>query len=244
MGWISSMVIVMMKPESWAAICGVCFLTGPGTAVGGENIRTGLPPLAAGSEAVRSVFDVKTVRPLDSSSFEGLRKYFSVRQQKNVDQFLDALTNLIATRNRVANRLGIKQEWWWPPDIGTDVHIVMKNDPLTDRAATPDKVSLTPSRLVDLKLIIEIKERYKEVARDGTNLGGTKLARVTLIPEGGRWVIDDITFTVHQYGKTNVTTLVQILAEDTKQLRNAQQNIANRKFEIRTARPASSVGRE
>jgi len=237
------MVILIMRARSWAAICGVCFFAGASIAVGAENIRTRLPLLTTGSEAVAKVFDVKTVRPLELSSFGRLRKYFSARQQKNVDQFLGALSNLIATRNRIAGRLGIKQEWWWPADVGTDVHIVMKHDPLTDRAMPPDELSITSTRLLDQKLTMRVEERYKEVARDGTDLGGTKVAKVSLVPEGGRWVIDDITFTVQQYGKRSATTLTQILAEDTNQLRNAREKIANRKFEIRTARPAQ-VDRE
>jgi hypothetical protein len=229
----------MLNVRLSLALYGVIILAGSSTGARGENVRPELLPLETASEAVRNLFDVKSVRPLGPSSFEPLRKYFSTRQQHNVDQFLRALDELMAARNRVAEQVGIKQEWWWPADIGTDVHIVMKNDPLTDRASIPDKVSMSAPTLLGRKVEISVEDRYKEIARDGTDLGGTKSSKVTLVPGHGRWVIDEIVFTVRQYGKTNVTSLEQILASDAKELRVARQKIANRKVEIRSARPTS-----
>jgi hypothetical protein len=229
----------MLNVRLSLALYGVIILAGSATATRDENLRPELPPLESASEAVRNVFDAKSVRPLERSSFEPLRTYFSSRQQHNVDQFLRALDELMAARNRVAEQVGIKQEWWWPADIGTDVHIVMKNDPLTDRGSIPDELSISPPTLLDRKVEISVEDRYKEIAQDGTDLGGTKSSKVTLVPGHGRWVIDDIVFTVRQYGRTNVTNLEQILAADTKKLRVARQKIANRKVEIRSAQPAS-----
>jgi hypothetical protein len=221
--------------------CGIPVIMGFHTAVYSEIPRnpSGLPPVATGSESVKKVFDVKQVRPLQPASFQPLRRYFSPTQQKHIDQFLRVLGELIAMRNRVADQVGIKQEWWWPADIGADVHAIMKNDPLTDRASVPDEVTISDPTLLGRKLEIKVEDRYNEIARDGTDMGGTKCSRVTLIPEDGRWVIDNVVFTVRQYGKTEVASLAQILATDTKQLRSAWQKMVNRKFEVRTPQPVS-----
>jgi hypothetical protein len=189
---------------------------------------------------VRRIFDVKGIRPLAPASFEPLRVYFSARQQRNIDEYLRVLNETTATRNRVAAQSGIKEEWWWPADIGTDVHIVMKNDPLTDRASVPDEVAMAAPKLLDRKLQITINEIYKEIAGDGTDLGGTKSSNVTLVPADGRWVIDKVVFVVRQYGKTTVTNLDEILDRNMKQLRLARQKMENRKFRVRTARPVKS----
>lgn len=202
-----------------------------------ENVRNQLPPVATGSEAVRTIFDVKGIRPLEPASFAPLRMYFSARQQRNIDEYLRVLNELTTARNSVAAQAGIKEEWWWPADIGTDVHVVMKNDPLTDRASVPDDVTMAAPRLLDRKLQITVNDTYKEIAGDGTDLGGTKLSNVTLVPADGRWVIDEIVFTVRQYGKTTVTGLDEILDRNIKQLRLARQKMGDRKFKVRTARP-------
>ena len=132
----------------------------------------------------------------------------------------------MAARNRVAEQLGIKQDWWWPGDVGTDVHAVMKNDPLTDRASVPDKVSISAPRLLDRKLEIGVEDRYEEIAADGTDLGGTKFSHVTLVPLNGRWVIEDVAFTVRQYGRTKSTTLTEILGQSTRRLQLARRGRA------------------
>lgn len=229
----------MLNTRLSLAFYSLIILVGPSVGSRGENVRPELPALETASETVRKVFEVKRVRPLERSYFESLRKCFSGRQQHNVDQFLRALDELMAARNRLSENLGIKEEWWWPADIGAEVHIVMKNDPLTDRASIPDEISVSAPTLLDRKVEISVEDRYKEIARDGTDLGGTKTSKVTLIPSDGRWVIDEIIFTVRQYGKTNVTSLEQILASDAKKLRVARQKIADRKVEIRSGRPSS-----
>jgi hypothetical protein len=227
--------------QLFVVIYGIPVITGFQTAVNSEIPRNpaGLPPVAIGSEAVKKVFDVKEVRPLQPASFQPLRRYFSARQQKRIDQFLRVLGELTLMRNRLADQLGIKQEWWWPADIGGHVHAIMKNDPLTDRASVPDEIRISDPTLLGRKLEIAVEDRYNEFARDGTDLGGTKSSRVTLIPEHGRWVIDNVVFTVRQYGTTKVTSLAQILAIDAKQLRFARQKMVNRKFEVRAPQPVS-----
>lgn len=221
------------------AICCASALSGSDQDSRAENVRTQLPQIATGLEAVTKVFDVKGIRSLEPPSFEPLRMYFSARQRRDIDEYLRALDQLTVTRSRVAREVGIKDEWWWPADIGTTVHMVIKNDPLTDRASVPDEVTISGPRLHDRKLRITVNETYKGVTADGTDLGGTKSSKVTLVPAEGRWVIDQVVFTVSQYGKTTVTSLDEILARNTKQLRLARQKIENRKFDVRTARPVS-----
>ena len=111
---------------------------------------------------------------------------------------------------------------------------------MTDRGSVPDAIRFSEPILRDRKLEIDVQERYDEVAADGTDLGGKKSAKVTLIPKEGRWVIDNVSFTVCQYGTTKMTTLAEILARDAKQLRVAQEKIEKQIFEIRTAKPVSN----
>ena len=198
-----------------------------------------LPPVVGGSEAVEKVFDINRVRPLEPASFQPLRRYFSVRQQKRIDQFLAALNQLTVKRNCLADRMGIRQDWWWPADLNLDVRALMKSDPLTDRALVPDEVRISDPTVFDRKLEIMVEDRYNEIARDGTDLGGTKSSRVTLIPENGRWVIDSIVFTVRQYERMTVTSLAQILDRNIKQLRLALRKIPRGELEVRTPKPAS-----
>ena len=223
-------------------ICGIPVLVASNAPFSGPNAREPieLPPVTTGSEVVKKVFGVRSLRPLERGSFEPLREYFSIKLQKEVDQFLRALDKLTATRNRVAARAGIKQGWWWPANVGADVHVITKNDQLTDRGSVPDAIRFSKPILRDRKLEIEVQERYDEIAADGTDLGGKKSSKVTLVPEKGRWVIDNISFTVDQYGTTKMTTLAEILARDAKQLRVAQEKIEKQRFEIRTAKPISN----
>lgn len=200
----------------------------------------GLPPATTGSEAVKKVFGVRSLRPLEPGSFEPLRKYFSVKLQKDVDQFLRALDTLTATRNRIAAKAGIKQDWWWPANVGADVRVVTKNDQLTDRGSVPDAIRFSEPILRGRNLEIEVQERYDEIAADGSDLGGKKTATVTLVPEAGHWVIDNVSFTVGQYGTTKMTTLAEILARDAKQLRIPQEKIEKQRFEVRTPKPVSN----
>jgi hypothetical protein len=233
---------MVMKAVNSQLLFGICCAFGVSVSVQGiraENVRTALPPAATGSEAVRRIFEVKGIRPLEPASFEPLRKYFSTRQQRNIDEYLRVLDELTVTRNRVAQQAGIKENWWWPADVGTNVHIIMKNDPLTDRASTPDEVSISAPTLLHRNLRITVDDTYKEIAGDGTDLGGTKSSKVTLVPADGRWVVDKVVFTVRQYRTTTVTSLDEILARETKQLRLIRQKMENRKFEVRAARPVS-----
>jgi len=231
-----------MKVQLLFFICSIPVLVASNAAVPEPTARNpiGLPPVTTGAQAVKKVFGVRSLRPLEPGSFEPLLKCFSIKLQKDVDQFLRALDTLTATRNRVAAKAGIKQDWWWPANVGTDVHVITKNDQLTDRGSVPDAIRFSEPSLRDRKLEIEVQERYDEIAADGTDLGGKKSAKVTLVPEEGRWVIDNVSFTVGQYGTTKMTTLAEILARDAKQLRVAQDKIANQRFEIRTAKPVSN----
>jgi hypothetical protein len=88
-------------------------------------------PQATAVEAVATVFTTQptdsrerslvtqqpinsSVRPLQKGTFEPLRKYFSIRQQRNIDRFLRALSDLADVRNRRAELVGIREGWWWP----------------------------------------------------------------------------------------------------------------------------------
>jgi hypothetical protein len=173
-----------------------------GTTALGYASGSELPPLATGSEAVRKVFDVGNVRPLQSSSFESLRKYFSAKQQKNIEEFLH-----------------------------TQDQLITKNDLLTDRSTRPDKLRISAPQLLNAKLEITVKEVYTEMAADGTNLGGTKISKVMLVPENHRWVIDEVAFQTRQYGRVKTETLTEILTGETKQLRAAWQKIEHGKVE-------------
>jgi hypothetical protein len=231
-----------MKVQLLFFICSIPVLVASDAAVPGPSARDpiGLPPVTTGSETVKKVFGVRSLRPLEPGSFEPLRKCFSIKLQKDVDQFLRALDKLTATRNRVAAKAGIKQDRWWPANVGADVHVITKSDQLTDRGSVPDAIRFSEPILRDRKLEIEVQERYDEIAADGTDLGGKKSAKVTLVPKEGRWVIDNVSFTVCQYGTTKMTTLAEILARDAKQLRVAQEKIEKQIFEIRTAKPVSN----
>jgi hypothetical protein len=230
-----------MKVQLLFVICSIPVLVASDADVPWSTAQDpiGLPPVTTGLEAVKKVFDVRILRPLEPGSFQPLRKFFSIKLQQDVDQFLRALNRLTSTRNRVAAKAGIKQDWWWPADLGTDIHVITKNDQLTDRGSVPDAIRFSEPILLDRKLEIDVQERYDEIAADGTDLGGKKSAKVTLVPEEGRWVIDNVSFTVRQYGTTKMTTLVEILAKDVKQLRVAQKKIEKHRFEIRAAKPVS-----
>jgi hypothetical protein len=95
---------------------------------------------------------------------------------------------------------------------------------------------MSAAKLLGRKLRITVDDIYKEIASDGTNLGGTKTSNVTFVPSDNRWVVDQILFTVHQYSRTTLIGLDEILARDIKQLRLIRQKIEKRKFEIREAR--------
>src|SRR5436309_4307517 len=119
------------------------------TVLGGMAISSGLatelPPLATSSEAVRKVFDVPNIRPLEHWSFEPLRNYFSMRQRKKVDEFLRASDDLMAARAHLAQRLEIQQQWWWPTTVDSfQISSVLskRRDFLTDRSENPKEIKI------------------------------------------------------------------------------------------------------
>jgi hypothetical protein len=152
------------------------------------------------------------VRPLQQSTFASLQKYFSGRQQRNVDQFLQALSDLIGARDRLAKKLDIREKWW-PTGIDlSKVDAALTQDLLTGRTDNPDKISISTPRLLDAKLEVSVQEAYTEHGQDRVLGSGHRTSIVTLIPQGDRWVIDEIkTTTIDAYGKTSTETLTQRL---------------------------------
>src|SRR5947209_2178651 len=112
MGWSNSMVMKAVNSRLLFTIYCAFRLSVSDHDMRAENIRTPLPPIATGSEAVTEIFDVKSIRLLQPASFAPLRKYFSVRQQRNIDKYLRALNELTITRNRIALQAGVKEKWW------------------------------------------------------------------------------------------------------------------------------------
>jgi hypothetical protein len=168
-----------------------------------------------------------SVRPLLDSTFEPLQKYFSVRQADNIREFLQALSDLIDTRNRLAKKLGINQKWWWPTGIDLlRVSSVVDQDLLTGRTDNPDKISMSIPRPVGGKLEVTIQEAYTEHGQDRVLGRGYRTSIVTLVPEKDRWVIDEIrTTTTDAYGETRAETLSQRLQNAVKPLRAAERDI-------------------
>jgi hypothetical protein len=155
------------------------------------------------------------VRPLQQSTFTSLREYFSGRQQRNVDQFLQALSDLIGARNRLAKKLDIREKWW-PTGIDLlKVDAPLTQDLLTGRTDNPDKISISTPRHLGAKLEVTVQEAYTEHGQDRVLGPGHRTSTVTLIQERDRWVVDEIkTTTTDAYGKTSTETL-------TRRLRNA-----------------------
>jgi hypothetical protein len=202
------------------------------------------PSLDTGTEAIKSVFarypkDKKEiwpisgyarhtpVRPLQQSTFASLQKYFSQKQQRNVDEFLRALSSLIDTRDRLARALGIYAKWWWPTGIDSlQVDGVLSRDLLTDRSDNPDQMTISKPKILDGKLEFIVKEVFTEVGQDRILGKGKKTSIVELIPESGRWVIDEVTSsTTDAYGATRVDTLTQLLHDATQTFRRTENAI-------------------
>jgi|GEM_PF-3711441 len=166
------------------------------------------------------------VRPLQQSTFVPLRQYFSGRQQRNVDQFLRALGDLINERDRLAKKLDIREKWW---PTGVDllkVDGVLSRDLLTGRTDNPDKISILAPKAADGKLEAIIQEAYMEHGQDRVLGRGHRTSIVTLIPEKDRWVIDEIqTTTTDAYGETTTETLTQRLRNAVKPLLAAEREI-------------------
>ncbi len=201
------------------------------------------PPLDTGTEAVNRIFarhptDKKEiwpisgyarhtpVRPAQSSTFASLRKYFSHKQQRNVDEFLHALRNLIDARDRLAKRLGIHEKWW-PTGIDLlKVDAVISRDLLTDRSGNPDRMAISKPKMRDGKLEVTVKEVFTEVGQDRILGKGKKESTMELIPENGRWVIDEVTSHVTDaYRDTRVDTLSGLLQNATGTLRETEHAI-------------------
>jgi hypothetical protein len=167
------------------------------------------------------------IRPVQQSTFAPLRKYFSSRQQQNVDRLLKALSDLIDARNRLAKKLDIHQKWW-PTGIDLlKVDAVLTSDLLTGRTDNPDKMIISRPRALDGKLEFTIQEVFTEHGQDRALGQGHRTSIVTLIPKKDRWVIDEIaTSTTDAYGDTRVETLTQRLQDAIEPLRAAESAIA------------------
>jgi hypothetical protein len=185
------------------------------------------PSEATAIEAVTRVFGPSTVRALQNSTFEPLRKYFSTEQQRNIDQFLQALTDLANVRNRRAQLVGINGNLWWPPTVdGLKVAAVASQDLLCDRYAPPEKITISLPRRSNSHLKITVRETFTEYGQDRVLGKGDKTSIVILSPENGRWVIDEVVSTVHDSGGTNVETLTKLVRDAIKPLRKAQSEIS------------------
>jgi hypothetical protein len=170
-----------------------------------------------------------SLRPLSDSTFAALRRYFSVGQQQNADRFLGALRELVDARNRLAGRLAIKQEWWWPI-TGIEllkVRAVVDQDLVTGRSYAPDKMVISEPKIIEGKLEIKIQETFTEVGQDRVLGQGNRTSVVTFIPQKDRWVIDEIkTTTTDAYGETSAETLTQRLQNAVKPLHAAERAIS------------------
>jgi hypothetical protein len=157
------------------------------------------------------------VRPLQQSTFSSLRGYFSSRQQRNVDHFLQALSDLINARDRLAKKLDIREKWW-PTGIDLlKVDAVLTQDLLTGRADNPDQISISAPRSAQGKTEISVQETFTETGQDRVLGKGHRTSLVTLIPERDRWVIDEIkTTTTDAYGDTSTEALTQRLQKAVK----------------------------
>jgi hypothetical protein len=202
-------------------------------------------PQATAVEAVATVFTTQptdsrerspltqqpinsSVRPLQKGTFEPLRKYFSVRQQRNIDRFLRALSDLADVRNRRAELVGIREAWWWPTGIDDlRVMAVTGKDVLCDRYERPEKITISPPRRSDGRLGITVREVFTEYGQDRVLGKGKKTSIVTLIPENGRWVIDEVVSTLHDSGGTHVDKMTELLRDAIRPLRDAEREIAN-----------------
>jgi hypothetical protein len=166
------------------------------------------------------------VRPLRESTFASLREYFSSRQQRNVDQFLQSLAGLIESRDRLAKNLGIHEKWW-PTGINLlKVDAVLTQDLLTGRGDNPDKISISNPRSVNGKLELTVQEVYTEHGQDRVLGRGHRTSIVTLIRERNRWVIAEIkTTTTDAFGDTSSETLTERLQKAVKPLYDAERAI-------------------
>lgn len=168
------------------------------------------------------------VRPLQQSTFAPLREYFSSRQKRNVNHFLQSLTDLINARDQLAKRLNIHEKWW-PTSVDLlKINAVLAQDLLTGRTDNPDEISISTPKPVDGKLEVSVREAYTEHGQDRVLGRGHRTSVVTLIPENNRWVIDEIrTRTTDARGEIRAETLSQRLQNAVRPLRDAERAIEN-----------------
>jgi hypothetical protein len=168
------------------------------------------------------------VRPLQKSTFEPLRKYFSTEQQRNVDQFLQALTDLANARNRRAELVGVRGHSWWPPTVDDlKVAAVTSQDLLCDRYEPPEQFTVSSPRRSNGQLKVTVHEAFTEYGQDRVLGKGQKTSVVILIPENGKWVIDEVVSTVNDSSGTRVEKLTELLRDAIKPLREAQIEISS-----------------
>jgi hypothetical protein len=203
------------------------------------------PPQATAVEAVVNVFATppakqrerspltqqpvsSSVRPLQESTFEPLRKYFSAEQQRNIDQFLRALSDLANARNQRAKLVGIQGHSWWPTTVDDlKVGAVTSKDLLCDRYDPPEKVTIAQPRRSNGRLEITIHEAFTEHGQDRVLGKGKKTSIVILIPESDRWVIDEVISTVHDSSGTRIDKLTDLLRDAIKPLPDAEREISS-----------------
>ncbi len=223
-----------------------------------------LPPMQTATEAVNAVFqpvptmkglispfaEIPTetsVRPVRKLTFNPLRKYFSRRQQKNVDEFLSALDRLVATKAKIPKEA--------QPELRNTAYIgvsaMLRSDQLTNRPEYADakNVRISKTRAVNNTVEVIVSEQYEEVGQDRVFGVSKKNSKVILVPENGRWAIDEIISTVvwpnawPLNGGTSDSSLSAQLADATKQVRDAMKQIekfrSRLRFEVRPAVKAS-----
>jgi hypothetical protein len=180
-----------------------------------------------------------SVRPLQRSTFSSLQKYFSVQQQDKVKEFLGALDYLVSLRDKHAKSWGVSAASWWPVNT-LDLEPALNGDLLTDRRSNPDEMSIAVPHMAGQNLEITVRETYKDVASDGTNLGSTKEVRVIFVPETNRWVINEIVFRIIKGAHRDEYSLSQILRNQTNLLRKTATEISRlpKTPETRAAAPA------
>lgn len=184
-------------------------------------------PVDARSRSALSGQPSSWVRPLQNSTFEPLRKYFSSERQRNIDQFLQALTDLAKARNRRGELVGIGTHSWWPPTVDDlKVAAVVSQDLLCDRYEQPEKITISLPRRSNSHIKITVRETFTEYGQDKVLGKGQKTSVVTLIPENGRWVIDEVVSTVHDSIGTHLENLSGLVRDAIKPLRKAEREIS------------------
>jgi len=162
---------------------------------------------------------------------------FGVMSAKNgAINLMIVLSSLSYMLHRRANRT-ITAKWWWPTGIDSlQVYGVMSGDLLTSRSDNPDQMTISKPKVRDGTLEFTVKEVFTEVGQDRILGKGKKTSIVEVIPENGRWVIDEVTSSITDaYGDTRVDTLSQLLLNATQTLRDTENAIKKlpQKLEVR-----------